>query len=343
MGRLVLAGVLAFAAVSKVAAPRSSQAALATFGVGAGASRWALWGAVVATELALAGGVAAGSDVAAWGAAALLTAFAAALAVALRRGRAGAPCACFGSRSTVGRAGLLRNVLLAVAFAAVPWLPGGSLDRDGWLVLGLAVALAGVAVLAVAVFALAREVGLLRLQLGPQAALEIPDEGPPLGEWAPLADRFDPGRRAGLALAVFSSPACPLCRSLEPAIAALRRDPLLAVEVFDEALHADVWHELGIPGSPFAVVLDRDGVVRAKGTFNSLAQLEGLLAAAERRAGSEAGSVITSRVSTGATDGRAGAARTSSDRHRKRRLSRRSGGGASDPEEGTASGAFRRA
>lgn len=284
VGRLVLAGVLAFAAVSKVAAPRSSQAALATFGVRAGATRWAAWGALVAAELVLAAGVAAGSDPAAWGAAALLAAFAAAMAVALGRGRAGAPCACFGSRSTVGRAGLLRNVALAAAFAAVPWLPGGSLDRDGWLALGLAVALAGVAALGVAVLALAREVGLLRLQLAPQAALEIPEEGPAVGEWTALATRFDLPPRARLALAVFSSPSCRLCRSLEPAVASLRRDPLVAVEIFDEERDAGVWRELDVPGSPFAVVLDREGVVRAKGTFNSLAQLEGLLAAAERRA-----------------------------------------------------------
>lgn len=281
--RLVLATILAFAAVSKLAAPRSSQAALATFGVPAGTLRWAAWSGVVAIELGLAAGVAAGLDLAAWAAGALLASFAAALALALRRGRAGAPCACFGSRSTVGRAAVLRNLVLAAAFALLPWLPSGSLDTQGWLVLGLAVALAGLAVLAVAVLALAREVGLLRLQLAPQAALEIPDEGPPVGAWSPLAERFEPEPQARLALAVFSSQSCRLCRSLEPALLSLRRDPLLAVEVFDEVDDVEVWRELAVPGSPFAVVLDRDGVVRAKGTFNSLAQLEGLLAAAERR------------------------------------------------------------
>ena len=40
-----------------------------------------------------------------------------------------------------------------------------------------------------------------------------------------------------------------------------------------------------IPGSPFAVALDADGTVLAKGTFNTGAQLESVLAAAERRAG----------------------------------------------------------
>jgi Methylamine utilisation protein MauE len=283
VARLALAAVLAFAAVSKLAAPGSSQAALATFGLAPGRLRRFVWAVVVAAELAVAVGVAAGSHLAAWCAAGLLFGFAVVLAVALRRGQAGAPCACFGGRSRVTRAAVVRNVGLAAAFAALPWLPEASLDRDGWLVLGLAVALASVAVLAVAVLALAREVGLLRLQLAPQAALEIPDEGPPVGEWTPLADRFDLSSRARLALAVFSSPGCRLCRSLQPAVASLGRDPVVRLEVFDEEEDVDVWRELEIPGSPFAIVLDRDGIVRAKGTFNSLAQLEGLLAAAERR------------------------------------------------------------
>ena len=283
VARLALAAVLVFAAGSKLAAPRSSQVALATFGLRAGSVRWVAWAVLVVAELALAAGVAVGSDLAAWAAAALLTTFAAVMAVAVRHGRAGAPCACFGSRSTVGWAGVFRNLGLAAGFAALPWLPAGSLGREGWLWLGLAVALAGVAVLGVAVLALAREVGLLRLQLAPEAALEIAAEGPPVGEPSALAERFDLGPEARLAVAVFSSPGCRLCQSLDPAVARLRREPFLAVEIFDEERHADVWRELGVPGSPFAIVLDPAGVVRAKGTFNSLGQLEGMLAAAERR------------------------------------------------------------
>jgi methylamine utilization protein MauE len=282
VARLVLAAVLAAAAISKLAAPRSSRAALATFGLPQGRSRWAVWASVVASELALAAGVAAGLDTAAWAAAGLLAAFAAVLALALRRGRAGAPCACFGSRSTVSRTAVARSVVLAVGFAAVPFLPTASLDVEEWLVLGLGVALAGVVTLTVAVLALAREVGMLRLQLAPQAALEIPNEGPPVGERTALIERFDLDEEARLALAVFTSEGCRLCRSLAPAVAAIARDPLVRVEVVDER-DEDVWRELAIPGAPFAVALDPNGVVRAKGTFNNLAQLEGILAAAERR------------------------------------------------------------
>ncbi len=47
---------------------------------------------------------------------------------------------------------------------------------------------------AVAVLALAREVGMLRLRLGPAAALEIPEEGPELGERVEAIERFDASR-----------------------------------------------------------------------------------------------------------------------------------------------------
>ena len=66
-------------------------------------------------------------------------------------------------------------------------------------------------------------------------------------------------------------------------IAAFARDPLVAVEIFDEVQDADVWRALNIPGSPFAVVLDGDGAVRAKGTFNTYGQLESIVATAERQ------------------------------------------------------------
>ena len=38
-----------------------------------------------------------------------------------------------------------------------------------------------------------------------------------------------------------------------------------------------------IPGTPFAVILDAVGVVRAKGTVNNLEQMEGLVDTARRR------------------------------------------------------------
>lgn len=269
--------------MSKLASPRSSAAALGTFGLPASGLRWVAWGALICTELGLAVGVAAGSDAAAYLAAALLALFGLGLLGALLRGRAGAPCACFGSRSRVSGLSVLRNFALAAAFAAVAMLPTASLSTDQWLGLGLVVALLACAGLAVAVLALAREVGMLRLRVGPQSALEIPEEGPPLGERTSLSEALpaDPG--TGLLLAVFLSEGCHACRAVEPALEALAGDPILAVGRFDEVRDAGAWRELSVPGSPYAVAMDRDGTVLAKGSFNNMAQLESVLATAERR------------------------------------------------------------
>jgi hypothetical protein len=281
--RLVLAVVLASGCLAKLASPRSSSAALATFGLSRPRSRWAAWGALIVTELALAAGVAAGLHLASYTAAGLMAIFGAGLLAAILRGRAGAPCACFGARSTVGWPAVTRNAVLSLAFLALPLLPEGQLSTDEWLTLGLVVALVACAALSVAVLALARELGMLRLRLGPGTALEIPEEGPAVGSRTELISRFDGGDTAELALAVFVSDGCHVCRSLEPAIASLSRDPMLAVEVFEERAEGAAWKALGVPGSPYAVAVDLAGTVLAKGTFNNLAQLESVLATAERR------------------------------------------------------------
>jgi hypothetical protein len=283
VARFVLALVLAGSAVLKLASPGSSRASLGTFGIEGEISRWGAWGVLVVIELGLAVGIVAGSDQAALLAAALMTMFAAALLGALLRGRAGAPCACFGSRSTVSWRSVGRNLALAACFAGLPLLPERSLSTDEWLGLGLAASLLLSLCLAVAVVALAREVGMLRLRLGPAAALEIPEEGPELGTRTDLIDRFERGAQSELALAVFTSQGCRVCRALEPAVSSLAGDPAVAVEVFDEVADAEAWRELGIPGSPFAIALGPDGAVLAKGTFNNLAQLESVLATASRR------------------------------------------------------------
>src|SRR5207247_2112742 len=187
----MLALVLVGAAALKLRDPARSQAALATYGLRGARTRRAAWAAVVAAELALAIGLALGSAAAAYLAAALFAGFALALAVALARGRRGAPCGCFGARSRVGPAVILRSVALAGACAAVPSLDGVEPSTDGWLAAGLAVALLGLVSLAVALLALAREVGELRLRLGPQGALEIPGEGPEVGSRSDLLPAFE--------------------------------------------------------------------------------------------------------------------------------------------------------
>ena len=281
--RVALGIVLAGAALAKLAAPRASIAALASFGFAASPLRPIAWAALIAIELALAVAVSLGSDAAAYAAAALMAMFAALTLGALLRGRAGAPCACFGPRSKVSWLAVLRNVVLAAAFAALASVGSISIATQGWLAIGLCVALASSAALAVAVLALAREVGMLRLQLGTQGALEIQGEGPEIGSRAADLCQRMTQNGADYGLAVFTSEGCGICQTLAPAIDNLAKDPRVAVAVFDEVAESDVWRRLEIPGSPFALALDRGGTVLAKGTFNNLAQLESVLATAERR------------------------------------------------------------
>lgn len=271
--RVLLAAVLAAAALSKIVDGRRSRAALRAWGLGPRTGA-----ALVALEGALAVLLAAGVPGSTWAAAAVLAAFAAAIAVQLARGRGGTPCACFGGHGRVGIAALIRT--LALAAAAVVASMDVRASTHTWLVVGLCVALAGVAALGVAVLALAREVGELRLRLPLQAALSIADEGPEIG----AATSLEFERTFELGLALFTSEGCPACAAVEPAVKLLAGEPGLAVRVFDEARDTAVWHVLGVPGSPYAIVVDSAGTVVAKGTFNTLAQLEGLLAHAAQPA-----------------------------------------------------------
>ena len=77
-----------------------------------------------------------------------------------------------------------------------------------------------------------------------------------------------------------------MCRALEPAIERARPHPRVRLRTLRRGRatpHA--WAAADVPGSPFAVALDADGTVLAKGTFNTAAQLESVLATAERRRG----------------------------------------------------------
>jgi len=275
---LLLGAVLIGSAVLKLADGPGTRRALATYGL-EGRGAWIAWGLVVALELVLAVAVGAGVAGAAWAAAALCGVFAVAQASVLVSGRGGAPCACFGARGRVGRGSLARVALLATAFAVLPLLDRSEPSTEGWLAIGLAVALLGVVALGAAVLALARELGAVRAEIDPRGALEIPEEGPELGGRTELME-VEPGR---LGLAVFTSEGCGMCRALAPAIEALGRDPLVRLRTFDEVHDAHAWAAAGIPGSPFAVALDEHGTVLAKGTFNTSGQLESVLATAERR------------------------------------------------------------
>lgn len=274
--QFVLAAVLLLAAAGKARAGGSARDALRSYGIEHARLRTAAWIATIVAEVGLAVAVLLDVD-AALAAAALLAGFALAQVVAIVRGRAGAPCGCFGGRGRIGWWGVARTTALAAAFAALPFLPDTKLSTDAWLALGLGVALAGVAALAVVLLALAREVGELRLAVAPQAALSLDHEGPELGGRVALVERFE--RDDPLKVAVFTSRGCSLCAALEPSLRLLANDPGVELVTFDEHDDADAWHALAVPGSPYAVVLDADGIVLSKGTFNSLYQLESLVGA----------------------------------------------------------------
>lgn len=206
------------------------------------------------------------------------------VAILRMRARAGGAsrvrCGCFGD----AREHSVALLLLRAGAVAVGGLlvASGAADRDpsggALLVAAVAVLAVAVAVLAVLVLALYRQVGVLERRLGPRAALEIPHEGPPLGEPAPDL----PGlARAGAELVAFGSAGCRLCRELEPGLRALARDGLRVIGVREDA-DPDAFARYGVPGTPFLVHCV-DGVVTAKGLVNTLEQAEELVAVGAAR------------------------------------------------------------
>lgn len=278
-----MGAVLASAATAKLLRPGAGQEAMAGLGFSTPGLRLTAFWSLIAIELGLAVAVVAGVAGADLLGSALMLTFALAMTGAIANGRAGEPCGCFGARSRIGWPGVARNLALAAGFAAVVALPSDDLSTDQWLGLGLVAALVVSVALGAAVVALAREVGLLRMRVGPTSALEIPSEGPELGARADLAGRIPAKEGSELALAVFTSAGCHICASLEPAVDSVARHPAVTVARFDERRDADIWQGLDVPGSPYGVAFGLDGTVLAKGTFNNLAQLESILGAAERR------------------------------------------------------------
>jgi len=212
--------------------------------------------------------------------AALGAVFTAVLAARWARGAPRLACACFGAQT-------LRPAWVVTLRAAAVMLAGILIATDAGAsvshatLVDVALILLGVvvAVLVVLVLALYRQVGVLERRLGPRAALEIPDEGPPFGVRAPALDGLL-GR--GSELIAFGSERCRLCRELAPGFRALARDGV-AVRGVDEDAEPDAFARYRVPGTPY-VVHAFDGVVVAKGLVNTLEQVEELLGAGLERA-----------------------------------------------------------
>jgi hypothetical protein len=274
--RLAVAAILLWAAVSKLAT-RPSGKWLGSIGVPA-SLRSAVFAAVAVVEGAVAVLLIAGVEEAAYAAVVLGIVFVATLAAARARGIHRLQCGCFGAKERSVDLVLARAVgftALAALAAAQPATP----SRDTLILIMLAVLALAVLALGGLVLALYRQVGVLTLRLGPGVALEVAEEGPPVGDEAPALDGL---ARLGSELAVFFSSDCRLCRSLAPGVRALAREGLPVQVVYEEEA-PDAFERWRVPGTPFAVHVV-DGKVAAKGTVNTLEQLDGLLAAGQGRA-----------------------------------------------------------
>ena len=180
---------------------------------------------------------------------------------------------------------------------------------EGWWTASYIVLWLLVVVLCLVVVALARQIGTLHLRMGPRGALEMDDEGPPLEEAPPPVDvvalndqALSVGGPGHAQLLLFVSPGCHLCEAVLPSLGAVSEVgemmPLVITDADknetqsaygDKRLRAPVIpsqklaQAYRVPGTPYAVILDEMGVVRAKGAVNNLEQMEGLVDTARRR------------------------------------------------------------
>ena len=167
-----------------------------------------------------------------------------------------------------------------------------------------------VILLLVIVFALARQIGVLHERVAPVGAL-MPMNGPKIGERVELikAQALD-GTSMTIGegmddniLIYFLSPGCPVCKSLLPVVQEIEtQEPGFQVRYASDgettSAHERYATEHGIPVSnyllsrelgislavnklPFAALINRDGVLRARGLVNNREHLESLLAADE--------------------------------------------------------------
>lgn len=167
--------------------------------------------------------------------------------------------------------------------------------------------------LAVTVFALARQVGVLYERIAPAGALMI-SQGPAVGEVAPEFELatldgemvklggVPPSNKSTLLF--FLSPNCPICDTLIPVLKSIQRSESKWLDIVlasdgDEAkqrsfvqrkelaqfpfvLSTELGMTYQVAKLPFAVLLDQQGVLRAKGLTNNREHLESLFEAMEQ-------------------------------------------------------------
>lgn len=166
-----------------------------------------------------------------------------------------------------------------------------------------------VLVLFVAVFALARQIGILHTRLAPAGAL-MTTAGPKVGQPAPVLSIPDinevlvpigmPSKLAQMIL--FVSPTCPICKDLVPIAKDMakadRIDLVFAsdggerdthdayikrmkLEKYPYIVSLELGMKFEVGKLPYAVLIDSAGVLRSKGLVNSREHLESLVLAME--------------------------------------------------------------
>ena len=271
--------LLAVAAVTKIARPQQWRTALRGYRLLRACRAVAVL--VPLAEAGIAAGLLAGAAWAPWCAAGLIAAFTAVVASELVTGGRPPACGCLPFAGPPGRLTLVRNgVLVAAAVAA--GLGVRPVLGAGFWVASYAALWVAVAALAALVLSLTRQVGVLHLRLGPRGALEEEGAGPPLGA---RVDHERLPRDGRATLVAFTSAGCPMCRQIVPGLPAIARMPGTAVvhAAYEDADGPELHEAFAVPGTPFAVYVDPTGVVAAKGTVNTLEQLEGLVEAGRRR------------------------------------------------------------
>jgi methylamine dehydrogenase accessory protein MauD len=164
--------------------------------------------------------------------------------------------------------------------------------------------------LAVLVFALARQVGVLHERIAPMGAMTS-DQGPAVGELAPplsvvtlAGSRIEIGGPSALArsrLLLFVSPSCPVCKKLLPIARSFASAEHLQVVLVGDGEPAEqramieqfqleqlpyvnsaqIGMAFRVGKLPYAVLIDAQGVIRAKGLVNNREHLESLIVAEE--------------------------------------------------------------
>lgn len=275
IARIVVGLILLWAAAAKLRRRDDLPDWLTAYGLPARYARetaWAVMAAEAVVGLLLILGVA--MPFPAYAAVALGVVFLAALGQARLRGVERLRCGCFGASE--GKTDhLLIRAGAFTALALVAALGGGlelSASSDTVVAAVLVLLSGAVVLLTLLVLALYRQVGVLTLRIGPRVPFELAEEGPQLGDAAPPLEGLR-GRRSEVVF--FFSSTCSLCRQLSPGVAALARQGL-SVRVVEEELEEDAFKRWNVPGTPFVVHLV-DGVVAAKGTVNTLEELETLL------------------------------------------------------------------